>query len=139
MRAVWKPCRLAGKLDAPPSKSMAHRYLIGAALTGEACEFSGVDCSEDIAASIDCLRALGAAIDVQGDAVRVHADRERFLHTDDPVLYCRESGSTLRFLIPLALCRGKPVTFRLPYTKHCVGREDSGLQRIRIPSPYAAD
>ena len=111
MRAVWKPCRLAGKLNAPPSKSMAHRYLIGAALTGEACELSGVDCSEDIAASIDCLRALGAAIDVQGDAVRVHADRERFLHTDDPVLYCRESGSTLRFLIPLALCMGKPVTF----------------------------
>ncbi len=112
MRAVLEPCRLQGKIDAPPSKSMAHRYLIGAALAGEDCVLSGVDFSEDITASIDCLRALGAAIDVRGDVVQVYADRERFLHTDDPVLYCRESGSTLRFLIPLALCMGKPVTFR---------------------------
>lgn len=112
MRAVWKPCRLNGKIDAPPSKSMAHRYLIGAALTGEDCVLSGVDLSEDIAASIDCLQALGAEIRVQGDTVCLHTDRERFLSTDAPTLYCRESGSTLRFFIPLALCMGKSVTFR---------------------------
>ncbi len=111
MRAIFAPCRLCGRIDAPPSKSMAHRYLIGAALTGENCVFSGVDFSEDIAASIDCLRALGAEIDVRGDEVCVYADKERFLHTDDPVLCCRESGSTLRFLIPLALCMGKTVAF----------------------------
>lgn len=112
MRAVFQPCRLSGKIDAPPSKSMAHRYLIGAALAGETCTLSGVDFSEDISASIDCLRALGAKIDTRDDEVRVCADTDTFLRTDDAVLYCRESGSTLRFLIPLALCMGKPVTFR---------------------------
>ena len=60
MIAAFTPCRLAGTIEAPPSKSMAHRYLIGAALSGQVCSLSGVDYSEDILASIDCLKALGA-------------------------------------------------------------------------------
>ena len=55
MIATFKPCRLSGRIDAPPSKSMAHRYLIGAALSGKTCTLSGVDYSEDILATIDCL------------------------------------------------------------------------------------
>ena len=43
MIAAFKPCRLSGSIDAPPSKSMAHRYLIGAALCGETCRLSGFD------------------------------------------------------------------------------------------------
>lgn len=112
MRAVFQPCRLSGKIDAPPSKSMAHRYLIGAALSGEACTLSGVDYSEDILASIDCLRALGCTVDVQDDRVRVLADHFLSPDAEKPVLCCRESGSTLRFFIPLALCIGKPVILR---------------------------
>ena len=69
MIATFKPCRLHGSIEAPPSKSMAHRYLIGAALSGETCTLSGVDFSEDILASMDCLRALGAKITVDGDTV----------------------------------------------------------------------
>ena len=60
MIAKFKPCKLKGSIDAPPSKSMAHRYLIGAALSNEICQISGIDYSEDILASIDCLKALGA-------------------------------------------------------------------------------
>ena len=60
MIATFKPCKLHGKIDAPPSKSMAHRYLLGAALSGQKCTLSGVDYSEDVLASIDCLTALGA-------------------------------------------------------------------------------
>ena len=67
MIATFKPCRLQGTLNAPPSKSMAHRYLIGAALSGQKCTLSGVDYSEDILASMDCLRALGAKITVDAD------------------------------------------------------------------------
>ena len=108
MTATFKPCTLQGSIDAPPSKSMAHRYLIGGALSGQKCTFSGVDYSQDILASIDCLKALGAHIITDGD--RVVVDPQGFMQADAPVLECRESGSTLRFFIPLALCLGKKVT-----------------------------
>ncbi len=110
MLATFKPCKLTGTIDAPPSKSMAHRYLIGAALSGKSCTLSGIDYSEDILASIDCLRALGADISMERDTVTI--DPIAFMQIDRPVLNCRESGSTLRFFIPLALCLGKPVTLR---------------------------
>ena len=108
MIAEFKPCRLHGTVSAPPSKSMAHRYLIGAALSGQTCTLCGVDFSEDILASIDCLSALGAEITVSGDTVTV--DPKGFMQVEAPILECRESGSTLRFFIPLALCLGKTVT-----------------------------
>ena len=110
MIAKFQPCRLAGVIDAPASKSMAHRYLIGAALSGEKCVLSGVDYSQDILATMDCLTALGAKLTVEGD--RVTLKPGDFLKVEAPVLECRESGSTLRFFIPLALCLGRPVTLR---------------------------
>lgn len=108
MTVSFIPCTLSGAVDAPPSKSMAHRYLIGAALSGQKCTLSGVHYSEDILASIDCLTALGAEITADGDRVTVEADS--FMKAEAPVLACRESGSTLRFFIPLALCLGREVT-----------------------------
>jgi len=110
MIAAFTPCRLSGSIDAPPSKSMAHRYLIGAALCGETCRITGFDYSEDILASIDCLRAMGAEIAIDGDSVTI--DPEGFMKTEKPILPCRESGSTLRFFIPLALCLGREVTLQ---------------------------
>jgi len=110
MIAKFDPCRLSGSIDAPPSKSMAHRYLIGAALSGEICRISGFDYSEDILASIDCLRALGADIALDGDSVTI--DPKGFMTVENPVLGCRESGSTLRFFIPLALCLGREATLQ---------------------------
>ena len=110
MIAAFEPCRLSGSVDAPPSKSMAHRYLIGAALSGEICRMSGFDYSEDILASIDCLRALGAQVLIEGDCVTV--DPAGFMKAESPVLACRESGSTLRFFIPLALCLGREVIMK---------------------------
>ena len=108
MIANFRPCSLRGKIDAPPSKSMAHRYLIGAALSGQRCLLSGIDFSEDILASIDCLRALGARINADKDTVEV--DPGGFMQVEASTLECRESGSTLRFFIPLAMCLGKKVT-----------------------------
>lgn len=111
MIAKFKPCKLNGHIDAPPSKSMAHRYLIGAALSKESCKITGVDYSEDILASIDCLKALGADINIDKDAVCINP--QNFMkNVDNPVLECRESGSTLRFFIPLALCLGTEVTLQ---------------------------
>ena len=107
MIASFKPCSLHGTVDAPPSKSMAHRYLIGAALSGQKCTLSGIDFSEDILASIDCLSALGAKITINEDTVTV--DPSGFMQAENPILKCRESGSTLRFFITLALCLGRTV------------------------------
>lgn len=108
MIATFEPSILGGSISAPPSKSMAHRYLIGAALSGHVCTLSGVDYSEDILASIDCLRALGAKVTADKDTVTV--DPQGFMKADAPVLECRESGSTLRFFTPIALCLGRTVT-----------------------------
>lgn len=110
MLATFKPCCMRGKVDAPTSKSMAHRYLIGAALSGKKCTLTGVDFSEDILASIDCLTALGAKITTNEDTVVV--EPHEFMRAESPALECRESGSTLRFFIPLALCLGKRVVLR---------------------------
>lgn len=108
MNAKFEPCKLKGVINAPPSKSMAHRFLLGAALSGKNCNISGIDYSEDILASIDCLKALGAKIDTDGDTVTVNP--EGFMKCENAHLNCRESGSTLRFFIPLCLILGKEVT-----------------------------
>jgi len=110
MNAIFTPGKLNGTISAPPSKSMAHRYLIGAALSGKSCVLSGIDYSQDILASIDCLRALGAQIVTEGDKVFVNP--VGFMKPENPVLECRESGSTLRFFIPLCLCLGKEATLK---------------------------
>ena len=108
MKAIFNPCKLKGSIEAPPSKSMAHRYLIGAALSDGKSVISGVDYSEDILATIDCLKALGAKITVENDTVTVNP--ENFMKNTSSELNCRESGSTLRFFIPLALCLRKEIT-----------------------------
>ena len=55
MIATFKPCRLCGAIEAPPSKSMAHRYLIGAALSGRTCRLTGVDYSGAVHVTYDTL------------------------------------------------------------------------------------
>ena len=110
MKAIFKPCELKGKITAPPSKSMSHRHLIGAALSKERCVISGIDYSQDILATIDCLEALGAEIHIENDTVIVNP--EGFMQTTSTTLNCRESGSTLRFFIPLALCLNKEITLQ---------------------------
>ncbi len=108
MIAKFTKCTLNGTIAAPPSKSMAHRYLIGAALSKQNCVISGMDYSEDILATIDCLKALGCEIKTENDTIYINP--QRFMTAKNPFLHCRESGSTLRFFIPLCLTLGKEVT-----------------------------
>ena len=141
MIATFKPCRLAGTVDAPPSKSMAHRYLIGAALSGKVCTLSGIDYSEDILATIDCLKALGASVTIAADQVIV--DPRKFLQTECPVLECRESGSTLRFLLYAweSLSRSGAVrdfwNGLWMSTKISAGSKDSCSKEAAVPLPSA--
>ena len=106
MKAIFTPSTPRGSVEAPPSKSAAHRRLIAAALAGGVSVLSGIAPSEDVSATVDCLRVLGAGIELsEGVATVTGGDPRRVTGRTLP---CRESGSTLRFLLPLCLLSGKP-------------------------------
>lgn len=107
MKAIIRPGTARGTVQAPPSKSMAHRLLICAGLSVGESVVKGVDPSEDILATIDCLEALGASVRREGSRVFVRGCDPR--KAGSAVLHCRESGSTLRFMIPLCLLSGRPI------------------------------
>ena len=90
------------------SKSQAHRALICAALSREPTALGRVDLSDDIAATVRCLRALGAQIVAEGDVLRVQPLPRP---ASGALLDCGESGSTLRFLLPLAAALGADCAF----------------------------
>ncbi len=93
-----------GELYAPPSKSYAHRLLICAFLSGGGT-VCGISESEDMGATLDCISALGGRYVREGNKIKIEGVTE----IPDTVceLFCRESGSTMRFFIPivLALCK----------------------------------
>ncbi len=105
-----RPSVTSGRVTAPPSKSVSHRMLIGAALADGVSEWSGLSFSEDVAATMDVLADMGARFEVLarsegtdgGETVRVHGCGGRISSGGAP-LFCRESGSTLRFILPLCL------------------------------------
>lgn len=105
MKAVFSPSFPFGEVFAPPSKSMAHRYLICGALS-EQSRVSGLAMSEDIKATADCLKALGSRVDFENDTALVGG----LCPKEEAQLDCRESGSTLRFMLPLALLGNKEIT-----------------------------
>ena len=107
MNVLIRPGAARGTVAAPPSKSQAHRLLICAALADGESNVRGVDRSEDILATADCLAALGASLTWEGDDVRIRGCDPR--KSGPAVLRCRESGSTLRFMIPLCLLSGNPM------------------------------
>ena len=99
MIARITPAKLGGTIPAIASKSDAHRLLILAALSRGETLLRMEQRSEDIDATICCLRALGATIEVLPDGVLVRGI-ERV--NENPLLDCGESGSTFRFLLPVA-------------------------------------
>ena len=100
-----------GKITAPPSKSIAHRLLISAALCEGESILHGISSCEDVLATLDCMASLGIEAVRRGDDYIVRGRGIRALTPIAP-LFCRESGSTLRFLIPIALALGKTVMFK---------------------------
>ncbi len=142
MKVIITPSKACGTIQAPPSKSMAHRMLICAGCAEGTSIIRNIDFSEDILATIDCLRALGAEITCGEHSVAVRgvdirkggeatgvcgagAVQESGRAADGSVrvsciaageemtaaLACRESGSTLRFMIPLCLLNGRKYEF----------------------------
>lgn len=121
MRVRIYPSRAKGSVSAPPSKSMAHRALIAAALAKGESRICGVSNCEDVCATLDCLCALGANCKMDGDTVIIQGTS--FAQSANATLHCRESGSTMRFLLPLCLLSsnemtlvGEPSLLRRPMT-----------------------
>lgn len=101
------PSRASGIITAPPSKSMAVRALICAALAEGESRIGNLLLSEDIQAAVSALRSFGAGISYDaagGTAAVTGADLSR--PPVSAVIDCRESASVLRFMIPLCLLRG---------------------------------
>ncbi len=103
------PTSLAGTVPAVPAKSMAHRLLICGALADAPTRILCGGTSADIEATVSCLRALGADIQRTPDGFLVSPGVGQPEHT----LYCGESGSTLRFLLPVAAALGHQSLFHL--------------------------
>lgn len=107
MTLTITPAKLKGAVTPPPSKSQAHRLLIAAALGSGESVIRNVAYSQDIEATLGCLEELGAEFGREGDTVTVHGMGANAMSPNRrmalPHLDCGESGSTLRFLIPVAL------------------------------------
>lgn len=107
MKVTISPSRAVGVVKAPPSKSVAHRALICGALTS-GCSIEHCGASQDIEATLRCLMALGAKIERVGDTVHI-GQLNPYQIPNNATLDCGESGSTLRFMLPLCLLSGKSV------------------------------
>ena len=104
------PQLLQGEIKVIPSKSVAHRFLICAAFAENATTLICPETNRDIEATVDCLNALGADIrrTDSGYAIEpVSAIPEK------AILNCCESGSTLRFMLPIAGALGVDTTFQM--------------------------
>ena len=115
MDIILTPSPLAGNIAAIPSKSVAHRMLICAAFADEPTTLFIPQTSDDINATADCMKALGASIEINGAEYKVTPITTP---AAAPTLDCGESGSTLRFLLPVAAALGNSSHFvghgRLP-------------------------
>lgn len=110
MIANISPSRAHGRMEAPPSKSMAHRLLLCAGCAEGVSVISNIDLSGDIAATLNCLRALGAEAQYENRRVTVRGiDIKRI--SQSALLDCAECASTLRFMIPVCLMSGQRFEF----------------------------
>lgn len=103
MNVTITPAALGGAVTPPPSKSQAHRLIIAAALSDGVCRLSNVELSQDIQATLRCMRTLDADASTDGTIIRGAGLVDGFETPPPEIMDCGESGSTLRFLIPVAL------------------------------------
>lgn len=110
MKVKILPSKTSGEVSAPPSKSFAHRYLIGSVLSRGKCVINNIADSDDISATLSCIEQLGGSVTKDGNIVTVIPTAKSQI--ENAVFDCKESGSTLRFFIPVVLATGaKNCTF----------------------------
>ena len=101
---------IGGSIAVPPSKSAAHRAVLSAALATGTSHIHNIEYSDDIRATIDAVAQLGAKIIREEDSLTVQGCGDGFATVTRPV-FCKESGSTLRFLIPVFSLTAQKIRF----------------------------
>ena len=110
MRVKIFPSCACGNLPAPPSKSMAHRLLIASAMASGESFIDNLSTCDDVKATVGCLEALGVSFTEHSNGYKIQG--RNFLESaPGSELFCNESGSTLRMLIPAATLSGKEALF----------------------------
>lgn len=110
MKIKIYPSKCSGEIKIPSSKSMGHRAIICASLANGKSIISNLDYSDDILATIDGMRKLGANIQCEKDRLIIEGI-ENFDSLKDKIIDCNESGSTLRFFIPIFSLTGDKISF----------------------------
>ena len=130
------PRKLSGTVAAIPSKSQAHRMLICAAFADDPVTIQCSSTNADMDATTDCLRSIGAEIHYSQNEYYVKPVRNTPKSAD---LFCKESGSTLRFLLPVCAALGIDTTFhlegRLPYRPLSPLWEELERMGVRLSRP----
>ena len=103
---------LKGDIIVPPSKSMAHRGVICASLAKGKSIISNIDLSDDIIATMNAMKSLGASIkDLGNKSYEIDGTNTFNISNEKRVIDCNESGSTLRFLVPVSIAKKNNVKF----------------------------
>ena len=120
-----KPSKLSGNVVIPPSKSFAHRALICAALSEGKSIVRNIELSDDIRATLEALEELGATSKIENMSIEIEGiqimnndvhDINNNIHNMNNnmhIINCNESGSTLRFMIPIAAALGYRCRFEM--------------------------
>ncbi len=103
-KIIIKPKLLKGNIVVPSSKSLGHRGIIAAALSRGISRVDNIQLSKDVEATMEIMKELGAVVNIEDQNLYIDG-RKMFSYEKKLDLRCRESGSTLRFLIPLALTK----------------------------------
>lgn len=101
------PSKIGGTLVAPPSKSYAHRYIIASFLSKTEGFICNCATSKDMYATLNCLKNLGLSYEFERGGVSLKFGKA----VENPIIDCDESGSTLRFLIPILSALGVSCEF----------------------------
>lgn len=125
MNVTLKKVDLKGNIYAPTSKSYTHRYLIASMLSINSSTIKNVNYSNDILATLNCLASFGCNYKINNDNVTILNNTN---YNDCPVFECNESGSTLRFFVPIALSKYNRVIFK--GTKRLLERGIDGYENI---------
>ena len=109
---IIKADKLVGELSPPPSKSVLHRYIIASSLAKGISKIENISFSEDIIATIEAMKKLGANIEKKDNYLLIDGS-DTFKNLNENIeIDCNESGSTLRFLFPLSIVKENKVLFK---------------------------
>ena len=109
---IIKADKLVGELSPPPSKSVLHRYIIASSLAKGTSKIENISFSEDIIATIEAMKKLGAKIEQKDNYLLIDGS-DTFKNLNENIeIDCNESGSTLRFLFPLSIVKENKVLFK---------------------------